>query len=97
MQRQGYLGGAEHPHPLSVKTRDVTRQRGSGGCTYANRSCCGSAVLEALQRWAEDELLSVNGQIDYLLQRALRQAGQFRSGQRTLRTPLVPPVNTESQ
>lgn len=97
MQRQGYPGGAEYRHPLSVKTRNVTCQRGSGECTYTNRSCYGPAVLEALQRWAEDELLSVNGQIDYLLQRALRQAGQFRSGQRTLRTLPVPPVNTESQ
>lgn len=35
------------------------------------------AVLAALQRWAADELRSVNGQIDYLLRRALRQAGRF--------------------
>ena len=34
-------------------------------------------VLAALQRWAADELRSVNGQIDYLLRRALRQAGRF--------------------
>ena len=31
----------------------------------------------ALQRWAADELRSVNGQIDFLLRRALRQAGRF--------------------
>ena len=34
-------------------------------------------VLEALQRWAADELRSVNGQIDYLLRHSLRQAGRF--------------------
>ena len=34
-------------------------------------------VLVALQRWAADELRSVNGQIDFLLRRALRQAGRF--------------------
>ena len=34
-------------------------------------------VFEALQRWAADELRSVNGQIDYLLRRSLRQAGRF--------------------
>lgn len=34
-------------------------------------------VLEALQRWAADELRSVNGQIDYLLRNALRRAGRL--------------------
>jgi hypothetical protein len=34
------------------------------------------AVLEALQRWAGDELRSVNGQIEFLLRAALRQAGR---------------------
>lgn len=34
-------------------------------------------VFEALQRWAADELRSVNGQIDYLLRHSLRQAGRF--------------------
>jgi hypothetical protein len=29
------------------------------------------AVLEALQRWADDDLRSLNGQIEYLLRRAL--------------------------
>ena len=35
------------------------------------------AVLAALNRWAADELRSVNGQIDYILRRALTQAGRF--------------------
>jgi hypothetical protein len=34
-------------------------------------------VLAALNRWAADELRSVNGQIDYILRRALQQAGRF--------------------
>lgn len=29
------------------------------------------AVLEALQRWADDELRSVNGQIEFILRQAL--------------------------
>ena len=29
-------------------------------------------VLEAVQRWADDELRSVNAQIEYLLREALR-------------------------
>lgn len=34
-------------------------------------------VLAALQRWAADELRSVNGQIDFVLRRALQQAGRL--------------------
>jgi hypothetical protein len=35
-------------------------------------------VLEAVQRWASDELRSLNGQIEYLLRRCLREAGRMR-------------------
>ncbi len=35
-----------------------------------------AGVLDALQRWAADDLRSVNGQIEYLLRSALRQAGR---------------------
>ena len=34
-------------------------------------------VLEALRRWADDELRSVNGQLDFLLRQALRRAGRW--------------------
>lgn len=34
------------------------------------------AVLEALQRWANDDLRSLNGQIEFLLRRALEEAGR---------------------
>ena len=34
-------------------------------------------VLAALHRWAADELRSVNAQIDFLLRRALRDAGRL--------------------
>ncbi|HEY2290158.1 MAG TPA: hypothetical protein VGM86_05585 [Thermoanaerobaculia bacterium] len=33
-------------------------------------------VYEALRRWAEDELRSVNAQIELLLRHALREAGR---------------------
>lgn len=36
-------------------------------------------VLEALRRWSRDELRSVNGQIEYLLRRALLDAGRSRA------------------
>ncbi len=35
---------------------------------------------EALQRWAGDELRSLNGQIEFLLRRALRDAGRLPTG-----------------
>jgi hypothetical protein len=34
------------------------------------------AVLEALQRWADDDLRSLNGQIEFVLRRALSDAGR---------------------
>ena len=38
-------------------------------------------VLDALRVWARDELRSVNGQIEYLLRRALKDAGRLRMEQ----------------
>jgi hypothetical protein len=34
-------------------------------------------IYDALQRWASGELRSVNGQIEYLLRRALKEAGRL--------------------
>jgi hypothetical protein len=31
-------------------------------------------VIDALQRWADDDLRSLNGQIEFLLRKALRDA-----------------------
>lgn len=33
-------------------------------------------LLDAVQRWANDDLRSVNGQIEYLLRDALKRAGR---------------------
>ncbi|GMU64330.1 MAG: hypothetical protein AMXMBFR36_06040 [Acidobacteriota bacterium] len=38
------------------------------------------ALHVALERWAADELRSVNGQIEYLLRRALHEAGRLGGG-----------------
>jgi len=35
------------------------------------------AVLDALRRWARDDLRSVNAQIEFLLRRALKEAGRL--------------------
>ena len=34
-------------------------------------------VLEALRRWADDELRSANAQLDFVLRTALRRAGRL--------------------
>ena len=44
-------------------------------------------VMDALQRWADDDLRSLNGQIEFLLRKALKEAKRMdeseeRSGRR---------------
>jgi len=34
------------------------------------------ALLDAVQRWANDDLRSLNGQIEFLLRKALQAAGR---------------------
>lgn len=36
-------------------------------------------ILDAVQKWANDELRSVNAQIEYMLRDALRRAGRLKS------------------
>jgi len=33
-------------------------------------------ILDAVQRWADDDLRSLNGQIEFLLRRALKEGGR---------------------
>ena len=35
-------------------------------------------VLDAVQRWADDELRSANAQIEYVLREALRKQGRLK-------------------
>ena len=37
-----------------------------------------AVVLAEVQRWADDELRSVNAQIEYVLRDALRRAGRLK-------------------
>jgi len=37
-----------------------------------------AVVLEAMQRWADDDLRSVNAQIEFVLRDALRKAGRLK-------------------
>ena len=36
-------------------------------------------VLDAVQRWADDDLRSVNAQIEYLLRESLERAGRWKN------------------
>jgi hypothetical protein len=36
-------------------------------------------VLDAVQRWADDDLRSLNGQIEFLLRRVLKDSGRLKS------------------
>jgi len=36
-------------------------------------------ILSLLRRWAEDDLRSTNGQLDFILRKALRDAGRLPS------------------
>lgn len=35
-------------------------------------------MLEALERWAQDEFRSTNGQIEYILNQALKKSGRLK-------------------
>jgi hypothetical protein len=49
------------------------------------------AVHDALGRWAGEELRSANAQIEFLLRRALDEAGRLPSRIRPMRRPGRPP------
>jgi hypothetical protein len=49
------------------------------------------AVHDALARWAADELRSTNAQIEYLLRRALSEAGRLPHQVEAMRRPGRPP------
>lgn len=42
-------------------------------------------VLAAAQRWADDELRSLNAQIEYVLRDALRKAGRLKANGQNVR------------
>jgi len=49
------------------------------------------AVHDALARWASDEMRSTNAQIEFLLRRALSDAGRMPDHARKMRKPGRPP------
>ena len=53
-------------------------------------------VLDAVQRWANDDLRSLNGQIEFLLRHALRNAGRVSTQATADRNMPVDDVDHES-
>ncbi|MFG3495121.1 hypothetical protein [Streptomyces sp. NPDC047928] len=80
--------GPEHGHAVPVSERRERKQ-------VLLR--LDPSVYEALARWASDELRSANSQIEFLLRKALAEAGRLPSGPGPLprrgRPPKNPPKN----
>jgi len=55
------------------------------------------AVHDALARWANDELRSTNAQIEFLLRRALADAGRLPSRTREMRPPGRPRAGSAAE
>lgn len=54
-------------------------------------------VHDALARWAADDLRSTNAQIEFLLRRALADAGRLPGGVGRLRRPGRPPKEEDDE
>jgi hypothetical protein len=55
------------------------------------------AVHDALARWANDELRSTNAQIEFLLRRALADAGRLPGHARPMRPRGRPPATSPAE
>lgn len=53
------------------------------------------SIFEAVQRWADADLRSVNAQVEFLLRRALQQAGRLPRAEVT-NAPEQPPAGSSS-
>ena len=66
VQRPPHPASREYRHALHVSKREAFLLR------------LDPKVLDALRRWAADDLRSVNAQVEFLLRRALRDEGRLR-------------------
>jgi len=55
------------------------------------------AVHDALAKWAADEMRSTNAQIEFLLRRALGDAGRMPGNARQMRRPGRPPADPPAE
>lgn len=69
--------GGEYRHPVFglIRAGGVSDKK-----AYPLR--ISAPVLEAVQRWADDDLRSVNAQIEFLLRDALRRNGRMKQAQK---------------
>ncbi len=76
MLRPRNPAGGEYRHAVlgRIRAGDVSDKK-----AYPLR--ISAPVLEAVQRWADDDLRSVNAQIEYLLRDALRRSGRMKPAQ----------------
>jgi hypothetical protein len=69
----------------------VSGERGGRGERKAFPLRIDPALFDALRAWADDELRSVNGQIEFLLARAARDAGRWPRQRAGGRQGAMPP------
>ena len=55
------------------------------------------SILEALQRWADADLRSLNGQIEFVLRRALEKEGRLRERDPSVPDPVSEPNPTDRE
>ncbi|PPS77827.1 MULTISPECIES: hypothetical protein [Streptomyces] len=79
MRRPGRAAGPQHRVPLPVTVPDEGQgpQRRPQQQRKQVLLRLDPAVYEALARWAGDELRSANAQIEFLLRKALAEAGRL--------------------
>jgi len=53
-------------------------------------------VLDAVQHWADDDLRSLNAQVEWLLRRALQQSGRLKSVSRDAERSASPDLAGEA-
>lgn len=55
------------------------------------------AILDAVQRWANEDLRSLNGQIEFLLRRSLREGGRAPEASGDAEQPVAPHGATDQE
>ena len=88
------MGGEERPSKRGPRKGGAERRAGAERKAVLVR--LDPAVHTALQRWAADELRSVNAQIEVVLRDALRSAGRAPRDAAPIRRPGRPPRNPEA-
>ncbi|AQT74194.1 hypothetical protein B1K54_23375 [Streptomyces sp. fd1-xmd] len=79
MRRPRRPAGPQHGHPLPVTPSGEEKPTGRQARKQVLLRL-DPQVYDALARWAGEELRSTNAQIEFLLRRALAEAGRLPSG-----------------